>query len=110
MFTVLHSFTQLLKLAQNHKQLKINKINNNEFNKINFDNLTPLYPEEKLALEIDDSKMLKDILNGKKVKINMLLPSPLVSDTKEYFLTNKGKIISLGIVEGIFFKPRKVLY
>ena len=62
------------------------------------------------ALEIDNNEMLEKISNGEKIRIDILLNKSLIqNDKKNFFVTNKGKVISLGIVEGSFFKPRKVL-
>jgi len=62
------------------------------------------------ALEIDNNEMLEKISNGEKIRIDILLNKPLIqNDKKNFFVTNKGKVISLGIVEGSFFKPKKVL-
>ena len=62
------------------------------------------------AFEIDNNEMLEGISCGKKVRVNTFLTQPLVlSNKKNYFATNKGKIISLGEMDGFFFKPRKVL-
>ena len=62
------------------------------------------------AFEIDNNEMFEGISHGKKVKIDILLNKSLIhTDKKKYFATSKGKVISLGEIEGIFFKPRKVL-
>ncbi len=62
------------------------------------------------AFEIDNNEMLEKISNGEKIRIDILLNKSLIqNDKKNFFATNKGKVISLGVVEGSFFKPRKVL-
>ena len=62
------------------------------------------------AFEIDDNEMLEDISHGKKIRIDIFLTQPLIqSNYKNYFATKKGKVISLGEIDGSFFKPRKVL-
>ena len=62
------------------------------------------------ALEIDNNEMLEKISNGEKIRIDILLNKSLIqNDKKNFFAINKGKVISLGVIEGSFFKPRKVL-
>ena len=62
------------------------------------------------AFEIDNNEMLESISHGNKVKIDILLARSLVqSNNKNYFATKNGKVISVGEIDGSFFKPRKVL-
>ena len=62
------------------------------------------------AFEIDSNEMLDNISHGKKIRIDILLNESLIpSIKKNYFATHKGKIISLGEIDGVFFKPKKVL-
>ena len=61
------------------------------------------------AFEIDNNGMLEDISCGKKVKVDISLTQALIKNSNNYFATNKGKVISLGEMEGSFFKPKKVL-
>ena len=62
------------------------------------------------AFEIINEEMLENISHGKKIRIDTLLTKTLInSDRKNYFVTNKGKVISLGEIDGVFFKPKKVL-
>ena len=62
------------------------------------------------AFEIDSNEMLDNISHGKKIRIDILLNKFLIpSIKKNYFATHKGKIISLGEIDGVFFKPKKVL-
>lgn len=62
------------------------------------------------ALEIDNNEMLEDISHGRKVRVDNLVTKPLIQHNKRhYFATNKGNVISLGEVNGVFFEPKKVL-
>ena len=62
------------------------------------------------AFEIDNNEMLENISNGKKINIDFFLNKPLIqNDKKDYFVTNKGKVIALGIIDEVFFIPKKVL-
>ena len=43
-------------------------------------------------------------------KVDNLVTKPLIQHNKRhYFATNKGNVISLGEVNGVFFEPKKVL-
>lgn len=62
------------------------------------------------TFEVNNNEMLENISNGRKIRVNTLLTKPLMlSNDNNYFATNKGKVISLGEMDGIFFKPKKVL-
>ena len=62
------------------------------------------------AFEIENKEMLENISHGEKIKIDIFLTKSLIqNDKKSYFATSKGKIISLGEIDGNFFQPRKVL-
>ena len=62
------------------------------------------------AFEINNNEMLENISQGKKIKVDSFLTKPIVlCNRKNYFATNNGKVISLGEIEGLFFKPKKVL-
>ena len=68
--------------------------------------------DDILAYEIDDEKNLLSISQGKLIKINLNnLKNPLLnsSDRKIVFLTDKGRILSFGRLDGNLFKPSKVL-
>ena len=55
-------------------------------------------------------KTLQDISQGKKVKMNENFIKLLIQkDKKNLFATYKGKIVSLGKLDGVFFIPKKVL-
>ena len=65
-----------------------------------------------LAYEIDDEKNRLSISQGKSINIDIkkLIKPPLnLTDRKIVFLTDKGKIISFGKLNGNLFKPDKVL-
>ena len=68
--------------------------------------------DDILAYEINDEKHKISISQGKSIKINVnnliypLLDSPA---RKILFLTDKGKIISFGKLNGDLFQPNKVL-
>ena len=62
------------------------------------------------AFEIDNEEMIINISNGKKIRTDILLNKPLIQDDKKnYFVTNREKVVALGIIDGFFFIPRKVL-
>ena len=62
------------------------------------------------AFEINNDDMLENISQGKKIKVDSFLTRPIVlSNQQNYFATKNGKIISLGTIDGLFFKPKKVL-
>ena len=62
------------------------------------------------AFEIENSEMLNNISQGKKVKMNENFIKLLIQkDKKNLFATYKGKIVSLGKLDGVFFIPKKVL-
>ena len=62
------------------------------------------------AFEINNNEMLENISQGKKIKVDSFLTKPIVlCNRKNYFATNNCKVISLGEIEGLFFKPKKVL-
>lgn len=61
------------------------------------------------AFEVNNNEML-NISHGRKIRVNNFLTKSFIpSNKKNYFVTNKGKIISWGKVDGIFFQPKKVL-
>ena len=65
-----------------------------------------------LAYEIDDEKNRLSISQGKSINIDIkkLIKPPLnLTDRKIVFLTDKGKVISFGKLNGDLFKPDKVL-
>ena len=62
------------------------------------------------AFEVNNNEMLENISQGKKIRVDNFLTKPIVlCNRKNYFATNNGKVISLGEIEGLFFKPKKVL-
>ena len=62
------------------------------------------------AFEVNNNEMLENISQGKKIRVDNFLTKPIVlCNSKNYFATNNGKVISLGEIEGLFFKPKKVL-
>jgi len=68
--------------------------------------------DDILAYEIDDENNKLSISQGKSIKINvnnLSSPSLNLSDRKIVFLTEMGKIISFGKLDGDLFKPDKVL-
>ena len=68
--------------------------------------------DDILAYEIDDEKNRLSISQGKSINIDIkkLIKPPLnLTDRKIVFLTDKGKIISFGKLNGNLFKPDKVL-
>ena len=68
--------------------------------------------DDILAYEINDEKDILCISQGKSININVnritktLLDS---ADRKIVFLTDKGKVISFGKLNGDLFQPEKVL-
>jgi len=68
--------------------------------------------DDILAYEVDDEKSRYNISKGKSININVnKLNNPLLNSTdrKIVFLTDKGKVISFGKLNGDLFKPSKVL-
>ena len=68
--------------------------------------------DDILAYEIDDEKSLLSISQGKLIKINLsnlINPTLKSSDRKIVFLTDKGRVLSFGRLDGDLFKPDKVL-
>ena len=68
--------------------------------------------DDILAYEIDDEKNKLSISQGKSININVnKLNNPLLNSSvrKIIFLTDKGKVISFGKLNGDLFKPDKVL-
>ena len=62
------------------------------------------------AFEVNNMEMLENISHGKKIIVNNFFRESLIlSNKKKCFVTNKGKVISLGEIDGVFFKPKKVL-
>ena len=68
--------------------------------------------DDILAYEIDDEKNRLSLSQGKSINIdvNKLVNPPLnFADRKIVFLTDKGKVLSFGELNGNLFKPDKVL-
>jgi tRNA pseudouridine55 synthase len=68
--------------------------------------------DDILAYEINDEKNKTSISQGKSIKINVNnLINPLLNSTdrKIIFLTDRGKVISFGKLNGDLFQPNKVL-
>ena len=68
--------------------------------------------DDILAYEVDDEKSKLDLSHGKAINIdiNLLNNPPLnLVDRKVIFLTNKGRVLSFGKLDGDLFKPDKVL-
>ena len=68
--------------------------------------------DDILAYEIDDEKLIKEISQGKSVKIdtNLFLKDSLnLGGGSIVFLTNKKNVLSFGELDGSLFKPQKVL-
>ena len=68
--------------------------------------------DDILAYEIDDEKLIKEISQGKSVKIdtNLFLKDSLnLGGRSIVFLTNKKNVLSFGDLDGSLFKPQKVL-
>ena len=68
--------------------------------------------DDILAYEINDEKNKLSISQGKSININVNnLISPLLNlpERKIVFLTDKGKVLSFGKLNGDLFKPDKVL-
>ena len=62
------------------------------------------------AFEIDSDEKLENISKGNKVKIDFSLNKDLIQKNEKNYLAKKnGEIISFGEIEGMFFKPKKVL-
>ena len=62
------------------------------------------------AFEIDNEEMLRDISQGKIVKVKFQDQKKSLNhvDSKVFLATRKDIIVSLGEINGILFKPRKV--
>ena len=68
--------------------------------------------DDILAYEIDDEKDLLSISQGRLIKINLdnlINPTLNSTDGKIIFLTDKGRVLSFGKLDGNLFKPDKVL-
>jgi len=68
--------------------------------------------DDILAYEVDDEKSKLNLSHGKAINIdiNLLNNPPLnLVDRKLIFLTNKGRVLSFGKLDGDLFKPDKVL-
>ena len=68
--------------------------------------------DDILAYEINDEKNLLSISQGKLIKIDLnKLINPFLNSTigKDVFLTDRGKVLSFGKLDGDLFKPNKVL-
>ena len=68
--------------------------------------------DDILAYEIDDEKLIKEISQGKSVKIdtNLFLKDSLnLNGRSIIFLTNNKNVLSFGEFDGNLFKPKKVL-
>ena len=68
--------------------------------------------DDILAYEVDDEKSKLNLSHGKAININInLLNNPPLNllDRKVIFLTNKGRVLSFGKLDGDLFKPDKVL-
>ena len=68
--------------------------------------------DDILAYEIDDEKLIKEISNGKTVRINefnFFSDSLNLNDKKTIFLTFRKNVLSFGKLEGNMFVPQKVL-
>jgi len=68
--------------------------------------------DDILAYEIDDEKLIKEVSQGKSVKIdtNLFLKDSLdLNERSIVFLTNKENVLSFGKFDGNLFKPQKVL-
>ena len=63
-------------------------------------------------MTLNDEKNLTSISRGKLIKINLdnlINPTLNFSDGKIVFLTDKGRVLSFGKLDGDLFKPNKVL-
>ena len=68
--------------------------------------------DDILAYEVDDEESKLNLSHGKAININInLLNNPPLNllDRKVIFLTNKGRVLSFGKLDGDLFKPDKVL-
>ena len=68
--------------------------------------------DDILAYEVDDEESKLNLSHGKEININInLLNNPPLNlfDRKVIFLTNKGRVLSFGKLDGDLFKPNKVL-
>ena len=67
--------------------------------------------DDILAYEVDDENNLLSISQGKSININVNKLKPLLNlaDRKIVFLTDRGKVVSFGKLNGDLFQPDKVL-
>ena len=65
--------------------------------------------DDILAFEIDE-EIIKDVSKGRNIEIKRIKDFNDFNYLKDnfYFLTNNNSLVSLGIIEGKYFKPRKV--
>ena len=65
--------------------------------------------DDILAFEIDE-EIIKDVSKGRNIEIKRIKDFKDFNYLKDnfYFLTNNNSLVSLGIIEGKYFKPRKV--
>ncbi len=65
--------------------------------------------DDILAFEIDE-EIVKDVSKGRDIEIERIKNFKGFNYLKKnfYFLTNNNSLVSLGIIEGKYFKPRKV--
>ena len=65
--------------------------------------------DDILAFEIDE-EIIKDVSKGRNIEIKRIKDFKDFNFLKDnfYFLTNNNSLVSLGIIEGKYFKPRKV--
>ena len=65
-----------------------------------------------MAYEIEDEKLIKEISQGKSIKINpnlFLKDSLNLNERSIVFLTNNKNVLSFGKLDGNLFEPQKVL-
>ena len=68
--------------------------------------------DDILAYEVGDEKNKLSISQGKSINIsvnNLISPLLNLPERKIVFLTDKGKVLSFGKLDGDLFKPDKVL-
>ena len=68
--------------------------------------------DDILAYEIEDEKLIKEISQGKSIKINpnlFLKDSLNLNERSIVFLTNNKNVLSFGKLDGNLFEPQKVL-
>ena len=68
--------------------------------------------DDILAYEIEDEKLIKEISQGKSIKINpnlFLKDSLNLTERSIVFLTNNKNVLSFGKLDGNLFEPQKVL-